>query len=141
MSDRADDVGDSDAASLDPAVAALGIEWVVDARACVAAKLRERAVVERLGNTIIRALALHPVGEPLVHVFPGPGGITMLVLLAESHLALHTFPEVRAMTLNLYCCRPRAPLDWQLVLREAVGARDVSVRSLVRGAPSGEPGS
>lgn len=42
------------------------------------------------------------------HVFPEwqgqPGGITGTVLLAESHLAVHTWPERRGVTLDVYVC-------------------------------------
>ena len=42
------------------------------------------------------------------HVFPDfngqPGGITGAVLLAESHLAVHTWPERRGVTLDVYVC-------------------------------------
>jgi S-adenosylmethionine/arginine decarboxylase-like enzyme len=31
---------------------------------------------------------------------------TGLVLFAESHLAVHSFPEHGSLTLNLFCCRP-----------------------------------
>jgi spermidine synthase len=33
-----------------------------------------------------------------------PGGVTAAVLLAESHLALHTWPEHRSVTLDVYVC-------------------------------------
>ena len=55
----------------------------------------------------VRAVGLQPVGE-LFHRFaptpPGPGGITGVVLLAESHLAVHTWPELSAVTLDAYVC-------------------------------------
>jgi spermidine synthase len=42
------------------------------------------------------------------HLFPDyngePGGITGAVLLAESHLAVHTWPERRGVTLDVYVC-------------------------------------
>ena len=34
----------------------------------------------------------------------GPGGVTATVLLAESHLCVHTWPEQRAATLDVYVC-------------------------------------
>ena len=45
----------------------------------------------------------------LFHRFtPAPGaeqsGITGVVLLAESHLAVHTWPELGAVTLDVYVC-------------------------------------
>jgi S-adenosylmethionine decarboxylase len=47
--------------------------------------------------------ALQPVDE-LFHTFPAPGGVTGVVLLAESHLAVHTWPELNAVTLDVYVC-------------------------------------
>jgi S-adenosylmethionine decarboxylase len=59
----------------------------------------------------VRAAGLTAVGE-LFHRFdaaPGaaadePVGITGVVLLAESHLAVHTWPEIASVTLDAYVC-------------------------------------
>jgi S-adenosylmethionine decarboxylase len=55
----------------------------------------------------VRAAGLQPVGQ-LFHTFPdtpqGPGGVTATVLLAESHLCVHTWPEKRGVTLDVYVC-------------------------------------
>ena len=44
----------------------------------------------------------------LAHTFPAaagaPAGVTATVLLAESHLCVHTWPERRAVTLDVYVC-------------------------------------
>ena len=44
----------------------------------------------------------------LFHTFPatgeGAGGVTAAVLLAESHVCLHTWPEQRAVTIDVYVC-------------------------------------
>ncbi|NLZ40151.1 MAG: adenosylmethionine decarboxylase [Comamonadaceae bacterium] len=61
---------------------------------------------ERLRALALRAVGaagLAPVGE-LFHRFGAPGGVTGMVLLAESHLALHTWPELAAVTLDVYVC-------------------------------------
>lgn len=34
----------------------------------------------------------------------GPTGVTGMVLLAESHVAVHTWPELGAVTLDVYVC-------------------------------------
>lgn len=52
---------------------------------------------------------LTPVGD-FFYQFPGlmqPGGVTGAVVLAESHLTVHTWPEERAATLDLYVCNYR----------------------------------
>jgi len=58
-----------------------------------------RTLTERSGLTI--------VGEKWV-TFPDyqgePGGVTGAILLAESHLAIHTWPERSSVTLDVYVC-------------------------------------
>ena len=73
------------------------------------------------------------VGEPQCHRFDGPGGVTALYMLSESHLACHTYPEYGLATFNLYCCRERSAWDWQGMLTKMLGAKTVQVRQLPRG--------
>jgi len=75
--------------------------------ACDAALLTD---AERLGALCVQAVAdagLQAVAQ-LFHTFPatphGPGGVTATVLLAESHLCVHTWPETSAVTLDVYVC-------------------------------------
>ncbi|NYT78885.1 polyamine aminopropyltransferase [Alcaligenaceae bacterium] len=57
------------------------------------------------GHTLDAGLTL--VAEKW-HTFPDfqgePGGVTGMLLLAESHLALHTWPERQGVTLDVYVC-------------------------------------
>jgi S-adenosylmethionine decarboxylase len=108
------------------------VEWVVEALACDPARLRDPHALGALVDELVTTLALRPVASPQWHRFPGPGGVTGLVLLAESHLALHTFPEHASLCLNLFCCVPRAEWDWAAGLARHVGAGDVRVRRLAR---------
>ena len=109
-----------------------GIEWVVDAHGCDPAALADLAVLRSLFDRLIAELHLTPVGDPAWHVFARTGGVTGLVMLAESHLACHTFPEHGSICLNLFCCRPRPEWDWEGELRALLGATDVAVRSVER---------
>ena len=55
----------------------------------------------------VQAVGLLPVNQ-LFHAFPatpkGPGGVTATVLLAESHVCLHTWPEEKAVTCDVFVC-------------------------------------
>ena len=113
-----------------------GVEWIVDAHGCDAALLRSAAPMKELFARAIDELGLKPVAEPLWHEFGGQGGVSGLVLLAESHLACHTFPESGYASMNLYCCHPRPEWDFAARLREVLGARHVLVRRVERGAPT-----
>lgn len=72
------------------------MQWLTDANA-----LGKRCV------SAVNAAGLQGVAE-LFHTFPatphGPGGVTATVLLAESHLCVHTWPEQKAVTLDVYVC-------------------------------------
>jgi S-adenosylmethionine decarboxylase len=110
-----------------------GTEWLVDAFDCRTDPLRSVPVFEALFAQLVGDLGLNPLSPAVWHAFPGTGGLTGLLLLSESHLACHTFPERRFAALNLYCCRPRRDWPWEERLHQALGARHVAVRKLPRG--------
>ncbi len=65
-------------------------------------------------------------------------GITGVVLLAESHLAIHTWPELGGVTLDVYVCNYGADnsakaRDLMARLVESFGASDAVLRELTRG--------
>jgi S-adenosylmethionine decarboxylase len=112
----------------------VGSEWLVEAEGCAADLLCDTEYVRRVCEQIINDLDLHVVGDPAWHKFAGPGGVTGLFLLTESHLACHTYPEMGIATFNLYCCTPRPAWPWRERLGEMLFARRVWVRCLDRGA-------
>ena len=113
-------------------MALLGQEWLIEARGADSARLADQASLETLFGRIVRDMALTPVGQASWHRFPAPGGITGFLMLAESHLAVHTFPEHGTICLNLFCCRPRDEFDFAAALNATVGAQVTQVRCLER---------
>jgi S-adenosylmethionine decarboxylase len=109
-----------------------GVEWIVEAHGCSPVDLRDLPVMRSLFAALIRDLDLRTVGEPLWHQFPSTGGITGLALLSESHLACHTFPEHKSICLNLFSCRPHPQWDFDVRLRQLLGAKHVNVRVVTR---------
>jgi S-adenosylmethionine decarboxylase len=89
-----------------------GLHLTADLRGCAAGRpeMTETASLRSCCLAAVAGAGLTPVGE-LFHRFvpaagPGvaPSGITGVVLLAESHLAVHTWPELEAATLDVYVC-------------------------------------
>jgi len=89
-----------------------GLHLTADASGCAtdAAAMREPAALRALCLRAVAEAGLTPVGE-LFHRFEnsgpdaaGGGGVTGVVLLAESHLAVHTWPELGAVTMDVYVC-------------------------------------
>jgi S-adenosylmethionine decarboxylase len=72
--------------------------------------MTDPASLRQLCLAAVAEAGLGAVGE-LFHRFtpqagsdPALVGITGVVLLAESHLAVHTWPEQQAVTLDVYVC-------------------------------------
>ena len=109
-----------------------GQEWVVDAHGCDRAALADLAKLQALFARLSEGLSLCAMSDPTWHQFPNTGGITGLCLLAESHLACHTFPEYGSLCLNVFCCRPRPDWDFEGYLKNEFAAASVCVRRIER---------
>ncbi len=109
-----------------------GIEWLIEAYDCDAKLLQDPTALKDLFRLLVDCVHLKPVGNAIWHQFPQTGGLTGLLLLQESHLAIHTFPEHQAVCLNLFCCRPRSAPDWEALLAERLGARRVHIMECER---------
>ena len=88
-----------------------GLHLTADLRGCAAAQpaMTDTAALRSLCLGAVARAGLTPVGELFHRFVPPPGpespsGITGVVLLAESHLAVHTWPEFEAATLDVYVC-------------------------------------
>jgi S-adenosylmethionine decarboxylase len=55
------------------------------------------------------ACGLTTLAPPRVHCFEG-GGVTGFLLLAESHIALHTYPEHGYIAIDIFSCGKSDPL-------------------------------
>lgn len=110
-----------------------GEAWVVDAHGCDPERLRSRTALQSVFTAMVEEMGLRPLGPAAWHAFPAPGGWTGFLLLTESHLACHTFPETGFAALDLYCCRRLGEWPWAERLRELLGARSVEVRRIPRG--------
>ena len=86
-----------------------GLHLTADLHGCPLAQpaMTDVQALRGLCLAAVAASGLTAVGE-LFHRFPlqdsQPQGITGMVLLAESHVAVHTWPEKGAVTLDVYVC-------------------------------------
>ncbi len=64
--------------------------------------LTDAAALRQFCHDSINGSGLTILGD-LFHEFDG-GGVTGTVVLAESHLAIHTWPELQSVTLDVYVC-------------------------------------
>jgi S-adenosylmethionine decarboxylase proenzyme len=79
--------------------------------------------MERAGATVVQAIS---------HSFPG-AGLTSVLILAESHAVLHTWPETGTVNLDVFSCSTRLKsLEAVNELSRRLGARTVSIQEIAR---------
>ena len=117
----------------------VGTEWLIEAEGCNENALRDVEIMRAVFSRIIEDLGLKTIGNGNWHKFEGEGGVTGLVMLTESHLACHTYPEYKTATINLYCCKNRPEWNWQENLTEMLGAKTVNVQKIERGVKTNSP--
>lgn len=88
-----------------PTKVQLGIHLIGDLYDCQGDFLYfvDGEALKTLCLSAVREAGLTVVGD-LFHQFGEGGGVTGAVVLAESHLAIHTWPEKRYVTLDVYVC-------------------------------------
>lgn len=109
----------------------LGQHLLIDAGGCDVRALddpdRVRAAVEAaVAASHATLLDLH------VHRF-APHGITATATLAESHIAVHTWPEHAYFAADIFFCGDRDPRPAGEVLASRLGAGEVRYRQVERG--------
>ncbi len=110
--------------------------YAVDARLTRSSPVTDAALLTSLASAAVAAGRGHVLDTSHV-VFPN-GAITLVLILAESHLSIHTWPEEDLIAIDLFSC---GAIDGEAVISELTGSLRldaVSVRRLGRGAPSGE---
>jgi S-adenosylmethionine decarboxylase len=122
-----------------------GLHLTADLRECAAASalMTDTAALRALCSKCVADVGLSAVGE-LFHRFGAAAdrqsGVTGVVLLAESHLAVHTWPELNGVTIDAYVCNfggdnsQRAQRLMDALIAAFAPAR-VQRQQLVRSAP------
>ena len=66
-------------------------------------KLRSLSQTKKYIDSVIKKHNLHKLGS-FYYKFSKSGGFTGLISLVESHIAIHTWPELNYLTLDVYLC-------------------------------------
>jgi len=87
-----------------------GMHLMLDAYGANPAPLDDMRTVYRFLDSLPGKIGMHKLMNPIVvDALPtdtgkDPGGVTGFVLIAESHISIHTFPRRKFFTLDLYSC-------------------------------------
>ena len=86
-----------------------------------------RDLVSRIGMTVIAGPLVATEGGP-----PEKAGKSAVVILAESHAAIHTYPHLREIFVDIFSCKPFREADVLDEFHRLVGAYEIAERTLTR---------
>ena len=114
-----------------------GPHLILDGSKCNTQKLGDRILIEQLLNDYPRAIGMTKIGGPYMFEYQAPdpeySGVSGLVVIAESHIAIHTFPELDYFTMDIFSCRN---FDHELAItyiKEALEVQEMDRVLLQRG--------
>ena len=112
----------------------IGYHYIVEAAGCDPEILRDP---DRMRDILTRAAKQGNLGvrNSFFYKF-APEGVSGVVIVSESHISAHTWPEKGYAALDVYICGDQAKpeIAIQVFLRE-MGATDAHVTEIKRGIP------
>ncbi len=119
---------------------ALGKHLIVELYGCSFERTNDLVQVEEILIEAVR-LSNATIVKPVFHHF-SPHGVSGVVVIAESHFTIHTWPEYGYCALDIFTCGDQIDSDGSLrFLKQAFQAHHLSVMEVQRGMldlPDGE---
>jgi spermidine synthase len=119
------------AESEDKLTSCVGRHLIIDYWDCATALLDDRDALVRIINKAALAAGAEVISTDS-HEFEGQG-VTAVSVLAESHISIHSWPEVRYAGVDIYTCGDCNPLLAHEVIREELASARVKMVELERG--------
>lgn len=111
---------------------ALGTQILVELYDCESEKLNDRNYIENALTDAARRSGATIVATTF-HTF-SPFGVSGVLVIAESHVSIHTWPEYQYAAVDIFTCGDR--IDPWIIhngIKKALGAKNTSVTELKRG--------
>ncbi|MFA7330690.1 MAG: S-adenosylmethionine decarboxylase [Candidatus Delongbacteria bacterium] len=118
--------------------AGFGPHLMLDLGDCDVSRLNDLPYIFNLLNTLPDEIGMTKITQP--YVFPYEGlvpddeGITGTVIIAESHISVHTFPRKKYCFVDLFSCKTFDVERARERLIEAFGSRRPEVHLVQRGS-------
>ena len=114
-----------------------GPHLMLDGYGCAKAKLEDLDLIYRILDELPSKIRMTRIMPPYVFKYSGlkpeDWGISGFVLIAESHISIHTFPEKNFVSVDVFSCKPFDADVAAMYLKEAFGMTKVETTVLDRG--------
>jgi S-adenosylmethionine decarboxylase len=116
-----------------------GPHLTLDLYHCNKEKLNDAKLITKLLVDFPEFIGMHRISEPQVTVHHGKpesfdrGGISAFVLLAESHVSIHTFPSDKFASVDIFSCKEFDLDKAQDFLMKTFEAKEAEKNLIMRG--------
>lgn len=116
-----------------------GVHLMIDGYGGNPSKLNDGKRVFNFLDTLPEKTDMHKITEPLIKSFEGneikdPGGYSGFVMIAESHISIHTFPARKFVSIDVYTCK--SEMDKEFIVdyvKKEFDLEEVEVNYVKRG--------
>ncbi|KAA3636482.1 MAG: S-adenosylmethionine decarboxylase proenzyme [Calditrichaeota bacterium] len=113
----------------------LGRHLIVEYAECNSAMLDNLELLEKHMNESVRKAGATIVSSKF-HRY-NPQGVSGVVVIAESHISIHTWPEYGYAAVDFFTCGDAVnPYKAYEYMKEMIGSKESTVSELSRGIPS-----
>lgn len=88
-----------------------GPHLTLDLYGCERSTLKSIPTIYKILDELPNMLGMHKIAEPQITPYAGredsfdKGGVSAFVLIAESHITIHTFLEQRYVSIDIFSCK------------------------------------
>jgi S-adenosylmethionine decarboxylase len=116
-----------------------GVHFTLDGYGGDPEKLNDPELMERILNELPDKLGMDKLTEPIVKYaeprhLKDSGGYSGFVIIAESHISIHTFPKKKFVSIDAYTCKDEMDTERiEKYFRDAYDLQETEVQFFKRG--------
>lgn len=117
-----------------------GWHFMIDAYGCKQEFLEDINLIYDLMVEVTKSIEMNPLGPPIIYkvsakqlTHPEDIGISAVIVFAESHFSIHTFPLKSFFSADIYSCKHFQPDDVKSILKETFFAEEIETQFIQRG--------
>ncbi len=114
-----------------------GVHLMMDGYGCDRVSLEDMSLIYNFLDDYPAAMNMTKIMPPYVFRYhgsvPDDWGISGFVLIAESHISIHTFPEKRYLSLDMFSCKPFDTQQAAVTIKDYFNIQKYEMKVLDRG--------
>lgn len=114
-----------------------GVHLMMDGYGCDRVSLEDMSLIYNFLDDYPAAMNMTKIMPPYVFRYhgsvPEDWGISGFVLIAESHISIHTFPEKRYLSLDMFSCKPFDTQQAAVTIKDYFNIQKYEMKVLDRG--------